>query len=106
MGFGDLLAVADRALRDSSVSDSIVYTPSIGEAVTVAGCFDALHTRVDLGQPGVTSQGPACWLDLGDLPSDPETDTDAQVTFDGQAYTIHEVQKDGKGGVMLLLHTV
>jgi hypothetical protein len=50
------------------------------------------------------SAGPAVFLTLSDLPSDPGADPDAVVTVDGVRYTTREVQKDGMGGVVLLLH--
>lgn len=73
--------------------------------MNVRGVFDSSYTRVDLGQPGVSSQGPAVFLRLEDLPSDPSTDTEATVAVAGVIYSIHEVKPDGVGGgVVLMLH--
>lgn len=103
MGFAEQLAAADaRALE--TLGEAVTYTPGTGSPVSVQGIFDATYVRVDLGQPGVSSQGPAVFLSLVDLPSDPETDTTATVTIAGVTYTPHEVQPDGKGGVVLHLH--
>ena len=105
MVFTDLLVTADVAVRDT-LGGTVTYTPTVGVATDVVGIFDAVYVRVDLGNPGVSSQGPSVWLILDDLPSDPYTDTTATVTVDGVTYSAHEVQPDGLGGVRLLLHKV
>lgn len=106
MGFADLMAsLVDPAVRQQ-LGGSVTYTPGVGAAVTVDGVFDAAHQHLDLGEPGVTSQGPAAFLTLADLPSDPVTDTAATVTYAGVTYTPHTVKPDGLGGVLLLLHRV
>lgn len=105
MSFASLLAAADVSVREILGGD-IVYTPTVGVAVTVRGVFDAAYVRVDLGQPGAASVGPAVFLTLADLPSNPETDTTATVTVSGSTYTAHEVQPDGLGAVRLLLSKV
>lgn len=103
MAFADLLAVADASVR-GVLGQTVTYSPGVGDPVEVDGVFDAAYVRVDLQVAGVSSAGPAAFLSLSDLPSDPETDTDAELTIAGTDYTIHEVQKDGVGGVLLLLH--
>ncbi len=105
MSFADLVAVVDRNTREI-LGGPVTYTPSVGGAVVVNGIFDASYVRVDLGQIGVSSVGPAVFLRLSDLPSDPEVDTTATVTVGGVAYIPHEVQPDSLGGVLLLLHRV
>ncbi len=105
MGFADLLTVGDRSVRQL-LGGSITYTPGVGAAVVVDGIFDAAYVKVELGEPGVSSQGPAAWLTLTDLPSDPEVDEDATVTVAGVTYKPHTVQPDGQGTVLLLLHRV
>lgn len=102
MGFADTLEVADQAVREV-LGSSVTYSPSVGDPVTVDGVFDAVYVRVDVGQPGVSSQGPAVFLRLEDLPSE-EVDPLAEITVDGTDYTIHEIQPDGLGGVLLQLH--
>lgn len=67
------------------------------------GIFDAAFTRVDLGEPGVASVGPAVYLGISDLPSDPETDPSCTVLIDGVLYTAHTVERTG-GSVLLHLH--
>ncbi len=105
MSFDDLLAVGDVSVR-GILGSTVTYTPTVGAAVDVSGIFDAAYVRVDLGQPGVSSQGPAVWLTLTDLPSDPTTDTTATVTVNSVTYIPHEAQPDGMGTVLLLLHKV
>jgi hypothetical protein len=101
VGFGDLLAKADRAVLKQG--DAVRYTPSEGAAVDVLGIFGAPYVRATAGEPGVVSSGPTVFLRLEDLPSDPEDD-DATITVSGVDYRITEPQKDGQGGVLLNLH--
>lgn len=104
MAFADLLASADVLIRQKTGRADVVYEPSVGDPVTVDGVFDNNDLRVDLGDAGVKSPGPTVFLALGDLTSDPETDADATVTIGATSYVIHEVTKDGLGGVTLRLH--
>jgi len=106
MAWTDDLARTDKAARKILGSD-VLYTPGVGSAVTVRGVFDERHRL-----PGGPSEidvdrgwGPAVFLTLADLPTDPETDT-ATITIGGVAYTVHETHKDGLGGVLCLLNKV
>lgn len=101
-----LLAQVDAAILTSPLAQAVTYTPGVGVAVAVRGVFDALYVKAEAGEVGVSSAGPAVFLRLTDLPSSPETDLDARVTVDGQEYRRREVQPDGQGGVLLLLHEV
>ncbi len=103
MGFKALLAMGDQAVR-GILGETVTYSPTAGDPVEVDGVFDAAYVKVDAGDPGMSSSGPAVFLSLADLPSDPETDLTATVTVDGTEYTIHETKPDGQGGTMLLLH--
>lgn len=107
MGFTDLMAVADRSVRQT-LGGSVTYTPGAGVAVVVDGIFTAPHTQIDAGEQGngVSTVAPTVFLTLADLPSDPKTDTEGRVTVDGVAYSWHDVQPDGMGGVLLILHRV
>ncbi len=107
MGFADLMAVADRSVRQK-LGGSVTYTPTVGAAVVVDGIFTASHTNVDEGNEGggVSTVAPTCFLTLDDLPSDPKTDTTARLTVAGVDYSWHDVQPDGMGGALLLLHRV
>lgn len=103
MGFRALQGVADVNLR-AVLGEDVIYTPGVGDPVTVDGIFDEAYVRVDVGQPGLSSTTPAVWLSLDDLPSDPTTDSDATVTINGTTFTIHDMQPDGMTGIVLLLH--
>lgn len=103
MAFADFLSAADVAIRDLAGGD-VVYTPTVGAAVTVRGVFDAAYVKVDMQNAGVSSQGPAVWLNLSDLPAGAVSDRGAVVTVSGVAYKRHEAKLDGTGGVVLLLH--
>lgn len=105
MGFADLLALADSVSQDV-LGDTVTYTPGVGAPVTVLGIFDQPYAMVDALTPGVTSSGPVVFLLLSDLPSDPETDLTATLTVAGVVYSLDTVQKDGVGGVRILLHEV
>ncbi len=105
MSFGDLLTVADVAVR-AHLGDAVTYTPTVGSPVEVTGPFDRVYVKVDAQQAGISSSGPAVWLSLDDLPSDPAVDTAATVTIGGTVYRPHTYEPDGKGGILLLLHEV
>ena len=102
MGWASHLATADRAVL-GVLGGPVLYGPGVGEAVEVRGIFDASYVKVDAGTAGGSSVGPAVVLRLADLPSDPEDD-DPTITAAGTAYRVREVQRDGQGGVLLLLH--
>lgn len=101
--FAGLLAMVDRPLL-GNLGGTVTYSPAVGAPVDVVGIFDQQYQRIDLGTAGVSSTGPAVFLTLADLPSNPDTDTAATVTIAGVTYLFHEVQPDGLGGVVLLLH--
>lgn len=105
MAFPALLAAADRAALQH-LGGAVVYAAGAGAggaSASVLGVFDATYVRQLDGQPGVVSSGPACFLRLEDLPSDPETDLDARLTIAGVTYRIHTPKKDGMGGVLCQL---
>jgi hypothetical protein len=104
MTFSALLAVADRtALKH--LGGPVRYTSSAGQAVDVTGIFDAAYVQAEAGQAGVSTTGPAVFLTLADLTSNPSADK-ATITVDGVTYRPREAQPDGQGGVLLLLHRV
>lgn len=103
MDFVAHLQRTDETTRDI-LGGLVTYTPGVGTAVDVQGIFDAAHVRVDAGEAGVTSAGPAVFLRLSELPSDPEVDGNARVAVSGTEYTPWSVEKDGQGGVLLRLH--
>lgn len=109
MSFAAHLERMDGQVRNL-LADSTIYQPAAGPAVEVRGVFDALYLKVELGQPGMSSQGPAVFYLLADLPDSlsaiEATMDDVRVTAAGVEYRPVEVQPDGKGGVLLRLHEV
>lgn len=103
MGFAELLAAGDVHAR-GILGRSVTYTPAAGAPVTVNGVFEAAYRKLELGQPGVSSTGPAVFLALSDLPDVPTAA--ARVTVGGVVYEPWAVEPDGLGGVLLLLHEV
>lgn len=102
MSFEALLASADEVARRTLGGD-VIYTPGAGAAVTVRGVYDAAYVKVDVGHAGVSSSGPAVFLRLSELPSNPSDDAAAKVTRAGVDYKVRESEPDGQGGVLLLL---
>lgn len=103
MDFAARLAAADSAALQH-LGGAVRYTPSTGPAVDVSGVFDAgFVPTVNQQQPGVVGYGPAVFLRLADLPTDPEDD-EPLITIAGVDYRVREPQKDGMGGVVLLLY--
>lgn len=102
MSFEDLLAVGDEAVLDH-LGCPVSYVSTDGVEKLVAGIFDRAYVRVDVGQPGVSSSGPAVFLRVADLPVDPETDLDPTIVVEGVSYRVREVEPDGKGGVVITL---
>ncbi len=102
MAFADLLDVATRTVRDH-LGGTVRYQPEVGDAVNVVGVFDAAYQHVNAGEAGVESASPAVFLRLADLPADPDDD-EPTITVGGVDYRVRECQKDGQGGVVLLLH--
>lgn len=104
MGFSELLATADRAVRDM-LGDAVTYAPSSGAPVVVRGIFDAAYVRAEVGEAGLSTSSPAVFLRLEELPSDPDVD-EPLLTVGGVTYRPHECEKDGQGGVRVLLHRI
>jgi hypothetical protein len=104
MAFPALLAAADRAALHLQ-GGPVRYTTSAGVAADVEGIFDATYVRSDAGPTGVVSFGPAVFLRLSDLPSDPDADQPV-LLIAGVTYRVAEPKKDGQGGVLLMLHQV
>lgn len=104
MDFDALVTLMDVPVR-STLGGDVLYTPGTGTAVTVRGIFDAAYQLVEVGTPGVSSVGPAVFLKLADLPTDPEEDREARITVASVEYLVHTSKPDGLGGTYLLLHT-
>jgi hypothetical protein len=103
VGFAELLAAVDVTALDI-LGGGVTYTPTGGPAADVEGIFDAAYVRVEAGEAGMSSVGPALFCRSEDLPSDPDTDLTATVTVGGVVYRVREAQPDGLGGLRLYLH--
>jgi hypothetical protein len=106
MDFTTYIQRVDAKVTGGPTGGAVTYAPGVGAAVTIRGVFDALYVKVDAGNTGVSSSGPAVFLTLSDLPSDPCDDLAARVTVAGTEYKVREAQPDGMGGVHLLLQEV
>jgi hypothetical protein len=96
------LARADGDVK-GILGGSVTYTTGAGVVVPVRGVFDSAYVLSEAGEAGVRSCGPAVFLLLADLPSDPRTD-EPGITRNGTQYRVREVKPDGLGGVLLVLH--
>lgn len=105
MGWAEQLEAADRVAMQHLGGETVTYKPGAGAPVPVTGIFDEAYVLADASDARVSSSGPAVFLRLADLPSDPEADTGVvEVTVGAKTYRRREVKKDGQGGVLLLLH--
>lgn len=104
MAWADHLERGDGAAREI-LGGEVLYTPGVGDAVTVTGIFEERHAEPGAGarELDVGDWGPAVFLTLADLPSDPEVDSPT-ITVAGTTYTVRVPHKDGHGGVLLLLN--
>lgn len=102
MDFAALLARTDEVALDT-LGEDVIYTPGAGAAAPVRGIFDAAYVKANAGHAGVSSAGPAVFLRLSELSSDPSDDGAARVTRAGVDYKVRESEPDGQGGVLLLL---
>lgn len=104
MSFGSDVASMDRSVIALLGDDeSVVYVASSGASVTVRGVFHDEHALLMDGN--VETTGPAVFLRLPDLPSDPDSD-DPTLTIRGRSYVPHRRQRDSLGGILLYLHRV
>jgi hypothetical protein len=106
MAWTDYLERADKATRNI-LGGEVYYAPGAGAPVTVTGIFDPQHSHPS-GPSEIDQQrgwGPAVFLTLADLPSDPETDTPT-ITIGGVSYTVRDTHKPGNGEVICLLNRV
>lgn len=102
MSFDDLVGVVDSVVLET-LGTTIGYASGAGATVQVRGIFDAAYVLVEANHTGVSSSGPAVYLRLSELPSNPSED-DPVITAGGVAYRVREAKPDSMGGVMLLLH--
>jgi len=102
MAFPSLVAGMDFVLLATFGVDTSYALPGAAP-VMVRGIFDASYVRVDVGEAGVQSAGPAVFYRVADLPQDPAEDYPL-ITIASVEYQVTEVQKDGQSGVRLMLH--
>lgn len=104
--FDDLVEQADRAVHSLLGGETVTYDPAVGSPVDVTGVFDAQYVLAKgTAEAGVESVGPAVFLRLEDLPTDPEVD-DPILTIRSVAYRVIERRLAGMGGVVLALRRV
>lgn len=104
MTWPGLVANADAALL-AVLGVGTTYVTGAGVTAQPKGIFTAAYVRVEAGHAGVSSQTPAVFYRLVDLPSDPDED-EPTITIDGVSYAGREVEKNGQGGVYVLLTKV
>lgn len=103
MAYADLVAAADRAAQTNLGGVSVTYAPAVGAPVVVQGLFDERFVVVPAdANLGVEQIAPAVFLRVSDLPADPDVD-DPTLTIAGRTYSVRERQRDGMGGIRLLL---
>lgn len=105
--FKTLVEQVDRSVQANLGGVPVIYQPAIGAPVTVTGVFDSQFVLVEgtTGDAGVEALGPAVFLRLDDLPTDPEVDTPT-LTIASVIYRVVERRPDGFGGIVLVLRTV
>lgn len=106
MAFADLVAEMAAAQLDE-FGELVTYTPAAGgpAAAQVTGIFDQGFVLVKgTAEAGVESIGPAIFLLLADLPTDPEDD-DPILTIRAADYRVIERIPDGMGGIVLVLRS-
>lgn len=103
MTFADQIELADRAVLATLGGVEVSYQPLVGDPVNVQGLFDDRFVLVERDNDGVESVGPAVFLRLDDLPTNPDDD-DPLLTIGSVVYKVRERLVDGLGGIRLLLH--
>ena len=105
MGYADLIERADRAALDHLGSVTVTYAPEDEDEdpVEVDGIFDENYVLLSPHTSAVEQSGPAVWLRLEDLPTDPREE-EPTLTIDGVDYQVRERIIDSIGGIRLLLH--
>lgn len=115
MTYAGLVANADRAAQKLLGGELVTYTPQAGGPEEVTGIFDAQYVLVKgTAEAGVEARGPAVFLRLEDLPTDPEQD-EPTITIHAAAnrpaelvgaYRVRERMPDDMGGIVLGLRKI
>lgn len=108
MAFSDLVAAADDAVLDHLSDGTIVYTPEIGDPVTIRGIYDEAFITQDInGGPGVETIRPAVFVRLADLPAGVDLDQDnPTIEAKGRKFEVRKRERDGVGNVVLVLREI
>jgi len=123
MGFAERVARVDRSVRRILGGEPVIYrigggggmfsaafsaafagAPAAHEVV-VTGIFDAQYVLQADQTAGVCATAPAVFLQLADLPTDPEVD-DPILTIRGVDYRVDHPETAGMGSVVLILRKV
>lgn len=100
MAFSDLTAGVLGACV-ATFGESVTYTPQGGSPESITGIFNARTEQVDLAS-GVLSYQPTLGVKVADLSTSPRVgDT---LTVRSQGYRVVDIDEDGEGGAVLLLH--
>jgi hypothetical protein len=103
MAFADLIGIVDR-LVNQHVGETVRCSRwGVDPWVSVRGVFSAQYQIGQALDTGVMSSSPAVFVRVADLPVDPDSDETLIVERGGTQYRVRESQKDGDGGVLLLL---
>lgn len=101
--FADLVERVDRAVQGALGGVTVTYQPELGAPVDVTGVFDERYVLAKgSAEAGVETLGPAVFLRLEDLPTDPEDD-EPTITIASVVYRVVERRPDGMGGMVLVL---
>lgn len=105
--FTTLVLATDRAVQSCLGGELVTYDPAgAPAAVQVTGVFDEQYVLAKGGaEAGVGTLGPAVFVLLADLPTDPEVD-DPTLTIRSVVYRVIERRPDGMGGIVLALRRV
>lgn len=101
------LAAADLAALQHLGGEVVSYAPSNGldTPVAVTGLFHEKYVLAEAGSAEVVRSGPAVFLtaaEVAKLPVDPEVDS-PRITIRGTVYKVRRPERDGQGGVTLML---
>lgn len=104
--FAELVELADRAALAALGGEAVTYDPAAAAPVVVTGIFDEQYVLAKgSAEAGVGTLGPAVFLLLEDLPTNPEDD-EPTLTIRAVNYRVIERRPDGMGGIVLALRRV
>jgi len=104
--FNSLLARADdQVLNILQGGELIRFLPRNDAPVLVRGIFDKAFEVISDGEAGLMSFQPAIFIRVEDLGAQP-IEEDDRFEVDGALFEVREVKRDGKGGIMILMHTL